>query len=432
MPTFEFQATNASGESVRGLEHGTSMDQVVMSLQRRGLVVTQLGLAGTSETIRPPVTTAVAENPAEQSEASTYQIPNPNYTPPADKRSYMATSVWGPMVGKVALKDLLFFFRRTATMLEAGVPFVQTLTTISGQSQSPKLKGIVREMRSDVESGRPISFAMQRYPEVFSSVMLSMVRAGEEGGFLDRALSDVADYLERDIQLRNLYRRITFFPKLQVVASIIIIVGANLIISSINASAQKLSSPLTTPSTWIWLTPLIVAIFLFLRVGLANPGVRYAWDTLISNLPFVGKIMKELAMARFGRAFGAMYRGGVPMTRAMQISADACGNEFLRSRMYPAVRTLETGAGITETLRSTQAFSPIVLDMVQTGETTGNLDQMLNKMSEFYEDEVQTKSTQLAYVVGVLLGLAVAVYIAFIVINFYTGYFSGIQSAAGE
>jgi type II secretory pathway component PulF len=259
-----------------------------------------------------------------------------------------------------------------------------------------------------------------------------MVRAGEEGGFLDRALSDVADYLDRDLQLRNLYKRITFYPKLQVGASIVIVIGANLIIASISSKAQQLSSPLTTPSTWFWLGPLIVILFLFLRVGLANPQIRYGWDTLLTNLPVFGKIMKELAMARFGRAFGAMYRSGVPMTRAMQISSDACGNEFLRARMYTAVKVLETGAGVTETLKSTQAFSPIVLDMVHTGETTGNLDQMLNKMSEFYEDEVQTKSTQLAYIVGVLLGLFVAIYIGYIVIGFYSGYFSGITNAVGE
>lgn len=431
MPTFEYQAVNEAGDSVRGLEFGTSLDVVISNLQKRGLSVTQVGLAGDqlpgSESL-PGASSTPQERPAREVTGT----PHLTTTEPKGERSYFATSVWGPMVGKVALKDLLFFFRRSSTMMEAAVPIVQTLSTMANQAKNPKFASIIHEMRTDVESGRPISFAMQRYPEVFNSVILSMVRAGEEGGFLSQAMADVADYLERDIQLRNLYKRITFFPKLQVGASIVIIIAANLIISSINAQSQQLSSPLTTPSTWAWLAPLIIVIFLFLRVGLANPQVRYAWDALISNLPVVGKTMRELAMARFGRAFGAMYKGGVPMTKAMKISADACGNEFLRARMYPAVQTLETGAGITETLRSTEAFSPIVLDMISTGETTGNLDHMLTKMSEFYEDEAATKSTQMAYFVGVVLGLAVAVYIGYIVINFYTGYFGGIQRAVAE
>jgi type II secretory pathway component PulF len=191
-----------------------------------------------------------------------------------------------------------------------------------------------------------------------------------------------------------------------------------------------LSSPLTTPSTWIWLGPLIILILLFRKVGLANPQIRYQWDQFTTKLPVFGQTMQELAMARFGRAFGAMTKSGVPLSAAMKISADACGNEYLRSLMYPAVDRLETGAGITETLKDTRAFSPIVLDMIATGETTGNLDLMLNKMSEFYEQEATTKSTQLAYLVGVVLGLCVAIYIGYIVINFYTGYFSGLQRAA--
>jgi type II secretory pathway component PulF len=427
MPTFEYQATNARGESVRGLEHAPTMDQVIGRLQQQGLNVTSIGIAAANTGVDSPMVRG-QENPAN----GPMSTGSREISPPLENRNYFQTSVWGPIAGQVPLKDLAFFFRRASTMLEAGVPFVQTLGTLSGQAKNPKLGTIVREMQRDVESGRPMSFAMQRYPEVFGAVSLSMVRAGEEGGFLDRALSDVADYLDRDLQLRNLYKRIIFYPKLQVGASIVIVIGANLIIASISSKAQQLSSPLTTPSTWFWLGPLIVILFLFLRVGLANPQIRYGWDTLLTNLPVFGKIMKELAMARFGRAFGAMYRSGVPMTRAMQISSDACGNEFLRARMYTAVKVLETGAGVTETLKSTQAFSPIVLDMVHTGETTGNLDQMLNKMSEFYEDEVQTKSTQLAYIVGVLLGLFVAIYIGYIVIGFYSGYFSGITNAVGE
>lgn len=434
MPTYEYVATEASGQAVRGLVHGATLEGAAASLAQQGLTVTHLTPAGGLD----PLTAGSVAESREVAREVAREVPGAvagvgfatEQDPVMLKRSAMATNVWGPLAGQVPLKDLLFFFRQGGTMLEAGVPIVQSMATLAGQSRSPKLATIVRELEKHVQEGRPISFGLQRYPEVFNTVILSIVRAGERGGFLDKALSQVADYLEREIALRNLYKRLTFYPKLQVWASIIIVIGANLIISSINSSAGQLSSPLTTPSTWIWLGPLIVAIFLFLRVGLAQPPVRYAWDTLISNLPYVGKLLRELAMARFGRAFGALYRAGVPITDAMKVSADACGNEYLRAKMYPAARVLETGAGVTETLRSTEAFSPIVLDMIATGEQTGSLDQMLNKMSEFYEDETATKSTQLAQVVGVVLGLLVAIYIGYVVINFYSGYFGNLQKAA--
>jgi type IV pilus assembly protein PilC/MSHA biogenesis protein MshG len=435
MPTFEYQATKSTGESTRGLQFGATLDQVLKDLADKGLNVTQIGVAAASGFPADPLATepVLTAAPTEVRAEGPFEIPTPSTVTEKDafsERSYAATSVWGPLVGQVPLKNLVFFFRQGGTMLHAGVPMVQAFNTLANQSKNPKLQGILREVSGHIEAGRPISFGLQRYPEVFNGVIISMLRAGEKGGFLDQAMSDIADYLERELEIRNLYKRLTFYPKIQVWASIVIVLAANAIIASVNASAGQLSSPLTTPSTWIWLGPLIILILLFRKVGLANPQIRYQWDQFTTKLPVFGQTMQELAMARFGRAFGAMTKSGVPLSAAMKISADACGNEYLRSLMYPAVDRLETGAGITETLKDTRAFSPIVLDMIATGETTGNLDLMLNKMSEFYEQEATTKSTQLAYLVGVVLGLCVAIYIGYIVINFYTGYFSGLQRAA--
>jgi len=421
MPTFQYQAVNAEGQAVNGVLFGTSLDAALGELSRQGLQVSNIGVAASPHdplNDAPPTSRAgVAEVVAER------------VIPSTEQRSYIATSVWGPLMGRVPLKDLAFFFRQASTMLNSGVPIVQSMNTLAGQTHTAKFREIVREIGAHVEAGRPMTAGMQRYPEVFTNIMVALTRAGEEGGFLDRALAQVADYLDREIALRNLYRRVTFMPKAQVFLSMLIIIVANAIINAVNPNAMKLTSPLTSWQTWLWLGPLCVAIFLFFRVGLANPAIKGRWDAFVSNIPYLGKILRELSMAKFGRAFGALYKGGVPVTRAIQLSADACGNEYLRAKIYPAVQTLETGAGITETLRSTGAFNPIVIDMVATGETTGNLDQMLNKMAEFYEDEAATKSTQLATVVGIFLGLCVAVYIAFIVINFYTGYFAGVFSA---
>lgn len=443
MPTFEYQAQGADGQVIRGQEFGASIDQVLSTLSSRGMKVVNIGVAqnlqdplagmnfGAAPAAVAPVA-AVQERPHTGYEATVPSVESnaPVYLGPStDERSYMQTAIWGPLVGQVPLPALQFFFRQGATMFEAGVPAVQALETLSGQSASGKLGGIIREIAEHVKAGRSISVGLQRYPEVFSPIIVSLIRAGEEGGFLASSMTVVADYLEKEIELRNLYKRVTFWPKLQVGISIVIIVGANLIIDSLGGK-EKLYSPLTNPVTWVWLGPLIVAAFLFFRVGLANPRIKYNWDLLILKVPYIGKTVQQVTMAKFGRAFGALYKGGVPLQKALTLSADSCGNEMLRERMYRAYRGLEGGAGITETLRSTNAFSPIVLDMVGTGEQTGNLDQMLNRVAEFYEDEAATRSVKTGQVVGALLTLLVAIYIGYIVINFWMNHYAGISSAA--
>ncbi len=437
MPTFEYKARTSDGNPVNGVVFGQSLDQVLKDLRGQGVDVTQIGLASGADL---PASGAAIQTPKEGVEkpaGGAYVYDGPGFESDdrrdeiTKNRSYVATSVVGPIAGKIALSRLAFFFRQLSTMVRAGVPIVQCLDTLSRQAGDPRLRKIISELREHANAGRPMSAGMQRYPEVFSPIMLSLVRSGEEAGFLDSSLGIVADYLDDEIEVRNIYRRVTFLPKLELVASVVIILGTNAIIASLGKTGG-LSSPLTTPSTWIWLGPLIVAIFLFLRVGLANPRVKYNWDLFVSLIPYIGGTNRQFAMARFGRAFGALYRGGVPINRALALSADACGNEYLRSKMYPAIRTLETGAGIAETLRSTKAFSPIVLDMIQTGETTGNLDQMLGNVADFYQDEGKTRATQTGYVVGVLVALCVMVYIGYIIITFYMGYYGNMMSGIGE
>lgn len=436
MPTFEYQAKGADGQVVSGVVFGLSLDHALKDLTTKGMQIEKIGVASNPNdplsnaayTVRsgPAPVESVSGQIAGRTSEGAHPEPVRIYGPSTEQRSYAATSVWGPLVGKVPLKSLGFFFRQSATMLNAGVPIVQSINTLATQAQSPKFAEILREMVGHVEVGRSLSDCMQRYPEVFTPVMLSLVRAGELGGFLDEALAYVADYIDREIALRNLYRRLTFYPKLQVAVSILIVLLTNVIIHSMGKSGG-LSSPLTEPIVWVFLTPIIIALFFFFRVGLANPRVKYNWDYFITKLPYIGTTYRQLTMAKFGRAFGALYRGGVALPKSLVLSADSCGNEYLRALMYPAFRSIEDGAGITETLKSTNAFSPIVLDMIATGETTGNLDQMLNKMAEFYEDEAATRSTQTAQIVGVVLGLLVAIYIGYVVITFWQGYASTVS-----
>jgi len=451
MPNFEYIASDQNGASQQGNIIGIDLPAALTDLGKRGLTVEKIQLA---QSVNDPLNvqhpSTVSTRPAAVQDQRTWvqnsserqvdidselnTIAGPLETdanPHEPKRSYMSTNVVGPVAGRASLVSLAFFFRQLGTMLQAGVPYVQCLDTLSTQSKDFRLRPVILECRQQVENGRPISAALQRYPESINAVVISLVRAGEEGGFLDKAILQVADYIDREIELRNLYRRLTFYPKLVFALTFIVIALANTIISMVAPGVNGLQSPFLF-STWVILISIGIGYWLFLRIGLSNFRIKRVYDQIVLKTPVIGKTMHQLAMARFGRAFGALYEGGVPISKAMKLSADACGNEELRARMYPYFDLMEKGGGVHETFRRTGAFSPIVLDMVGTGERTGNLDQMLTKVASYYEDEANTRQTILATAVGVVMLVLVAIYIGYIVIHFYSSYFSGIFSAAGS
>lgn len=419
MPIFEYSGLDPTGRPVSGEVYGANLEAAVANLTGRGFRVDHMAAQfGDPPPARP-----------EQPAAAPIGTPSIHESPsfaeqalPTDRRSVVATDILGPLVGKVSLASLTFFFRQLSAMLNAGVNPVEALDTLAGQCPSPKLREVIHEMSQFARAGRPMSESMQRYPEVFTPVVMSLVRAGEQGGFLDDVLGQISDYLDREIALRNLIRRATIYPKLVLAASIVIFIGANQVIKMLAPNSPiRLESPLTSLAVWLILGPLLIGLFLFLRVGLHNPRVRFNWDLFVSRIPMIGKTSREFAMAKFGRAFGALYRAGVPVHQAFRLAADACGNEYWRARMNPAFRELETGAPITETLAKTGAFTPIVMNMVATGERTGNLDETLLKMSEYYEGEAETRSIQMGWATGVVALLVVALYVGYLYIKNLSG-----------
>jgi type II secretory pathway component PulF len=406
-----------------GLIEGATLDGSATDLASKGLRVTQIGFH-IPQTI--PAASPDANPYSQPMPPRPVEVPSARFAPPTE-RSYVASSVVGPIIGKVPLENLAFFFRQAATMLKAGVGMVQSLNTLAGQSKNDRLSGILREVARNVEAGRPMTFVFQRYPEVFSPVIVSVIKAGEEGGFLDQSLATVADYIDQELELRNLYKRATFWPKVELAASVVVILAANAIIAGLNPSAKQIDAPLNHIAVWIVIVPIVVAIFLFFRVGLSNPQTRLQWDKFILCIPFLGNTLRQIAMARFGRSFAALYKAGVPLQRSLLLAADSCGNEDLRSKMYPAYRSLQEGGAITETLESTRAFSPIVMDMIRTGETTGNLDQMLVRSSDFYMEEAKVRQYQLGVVVGIFCLVVVAIYIGYVIVNAYMSMAGGVS-----
>jgi type II secretory pathway component PulF len=437
MPTFEYQAIDGSGTSVNGSAVGANLETVLSDLGRRGFTVERINVA---KVLNDPLADVahIPPRPTQAPSAARLETPRSEQPSsyqqayvPSGPRSYIQTNVVGPIVAKAALPAVGFFFRQLGTMLKAGVPIVQSLETLADQARDIRLKPIINDVRDFVKAGHPISEGLARHPETVSPVMLSLVRVGEEAGFLDEALSQISDYIDREIKLRNMYKRATFYPKLVLASSFIIIAVCNTIIASVAPGQKGLSSPLSL-LTWLFLGGAGLGIWLFLRIGLQNPNIKSNFDQFVLRIPVLGFTMHQLAMAKFGRAFGAMYKAGVPLNKSLPLAADACGNEYLRRRMYPSFRMVGEGRGIYETLASSGAFSRIVLDMVSTGEKTGNMEQMVTKVSEYYESEAETRQNALAMVTGVVIFLIVALYVGYMVVTFYSGLYSGVSQAGSD
>lgn len=414
MPVFEYRGMNAEGKPVTGHMIGDSLDMVSRRLTEQGMKVEQLGLAKDNFD-------AISETRTEASrgiDQVTKQVFGD--APPLDPRHRLQTDLLGPLVGGVPLKDLSFFFRQLGTMLNAGIEPRHALETLAGQSHGT-LRHVLFETRDHVAAGRPMSAGMQRYPEVFSPMMMGMIRAGEDGGFLADQCTRLADYIQRDVELRNVVRRETFYPKLVFFLSIFIISGANFIINALKPGAKGIDAP-----TLIWAVILGMALgaLFFGKVLLKNPAVKRPFDEFVLKLPYIGAMMHGFAMAMFGRAFGALYSAGMPLSRAMQLGADSCGNEAVRAKIYPVIHQLDEGVGIYETFARAGIFSPVVLDMVRAGEMTGSMNEMLIKVAEYYEDEGQTKARQSAALLGAVMIIILGIYVGYIVINFYTSFAS--------
>lgn len=413
MPVFEFQAIDQEGKPHKGVLHGSSLDVVAQQLAAKGWNIQNLQMAST-------VGDPLADQPMEP---RPIRPPSRTELPPPAGQVQMDTNAH--TVSGVKLEQLGFFFRQFGTMLNAGINPAQAFKTLAGQSTSPGLKAILLEMSFSVVEGRGVAEGFERYPHVFTPLMLSMVRTGEEGGFLSEQCNRIADYIQRDVELRNLIRRETAYPKMVLGASAVIIVGTNLFIKSMGKSGG-IGAPMML---WFTFLAFVVAGYIFFRYALRNHAILKGWNNFVLSLPVFGNISMGFAMAKFGRAFGALWNSGVPLSKATRLAADACGNEALRERMYPAADQLDSGHGVADTFMMTGAFSPMTLDMMRTGEATGNMNEMMEKVAEYYEDESTTKARQSALFLGVFSLLAVGAYVAYIVISFYTGYYGGLGGA---
>jgi type II secretory pathway component PulF len=349
-------------------------------------------------------------------------------------RAGTAASAGAPLFGGAPLKELALFFRQLATMLGAGVPIYQALDTLGNQRRHFRLRRAILDIRNAILAGERLSDAFDRHPAVFPPIIRAMIRVGESGGVLEQSLRQIADYLENELELRRLLSRVTFYPKLVLVLIIPILMAPRVVLGFLgHTGGSPLTDTLAGLVTQVLLT-LVVALaglWLAFRVAMRSQTFRWLWGLMSVSVPWLGFTLKQLALARFGRALSALYQAGLPLSQAVRIAADACGNEYLAGQLKPASSKIEAGVSITQSLRETRVLPQMVMDMVATGENTGELGFMMEKVAEFYEEEGKVRSHQAGYVFGVVVYLMVAIFVAVILISFYGSYFASIFSQGG-
>lgn len=331
-----------------------------------------------------------------------------------------------PVYSGVSVNDLAIFYRQLATAVRAGIPIHRALLSVAENTGKPRLRRVVQAVVADLNLGKPLVTAMSKHPHVFDELQLALIRAGEEGGLLDNMLERIADYLERDYKLRMKIRAGTFYPKVLLVAGIFIPKIPTLVIGGGLIPYLK--------ETVGWAGPFllgVLAVVAVMRLALQIEPFRDLYDSIKLLIPGIGGMIRQMAMARFSRAMAALFGAGVPLQRTIAISTLAAQNHYLTKRLRKAIPSVEHGQSISEAFRKTGVMPPLVLDMLRTGESTGSIETMMDKVAEYYEQETDVKSYQAVIALSVGVYLLIALWIASMIIGFWQGY-TGMGGTLGE
>ncbi len=333
---------------------------------------------------------------------------------------------------KVGLKDLAVFSRQFATMINAGLSLLRSLTILTEQTENKELARILGEVRNDIETGNSLSISMSKHPAVFPPLMVNMTKAGEVGGFLDSVLMQIAENYEAKVKLRGKVKSAMTYPIVVFVMAILAVVGMLMFIVPVfEAMFKDLGATLPLPTRFlVFLSGQMKVLLPLLIIGLIafsfvwkrikrDDKVRGFVDPLKLKAPVFGPLFQKIALARFARNLGTMLRSGVPILQSLDIVADTCGNIVLARAVRAVQESVRTGESITSPLREHSVFPPMVVQMMAVGEDTGALDTMLGKIAEFYDQEVESTTESLtalleplmiAFMGAIIGGMIVALY----------------------
>jgi type IV pilus assembly protein PilC len=403
MPVFTFSGKNAAGEKVTG-ERVAENKQVLASNLRR-------------ERIQP---VAIKEK---------------------GKEFVMPTFGTG---GKVKTKDIAIFFRQFSVMIDAGLPLVQCLEILAANQESQSFQKALTGVRTTVEGGSTLGNAMRGYPKIFDELVTNMVDAGETGGILDTILQRLATYVEKAVKLRAAVRSALIYP-VSVITIAVLIVGLLLwkVVPIFANLFVGLGAELPLPtrivigisnfigSFW-WMVPIfVIAVFFGVKALRSDPRGRYMTDNFLLHLPIIGMLLRKIAVARFTRTLGTLITSGVPILEGLNITARTSGNRVVEEALYKVRKSIEEGRTIVDPLRESNVFPNMVTQMIGVGEATGAMDAMLQKIADFYEDEVDAATKDLLTLLEPIMIVLLGIMIGGVVISLYLPLFSMVAKLAG-
>ena len=392
MATFSFKAVDLAGSPQTGVLDGVSRQAVTEELKGRGLRVMAL----------------------------------------EEKKSGLQMEIsLGPK--RVKAQELTVMTRQLATMISSGMTLLRTFYVLEDQIENQKLRETVAAVREDIESGANFSDALEKHPKVFSPLYVAMVRAGEAGGVLEESLDRVADQLEKDDALRRQVKSAMAYPTVVLVFALCVLLGLIAFIVPVFVNVFKdfggelpmitkltvNASKIVTGQWYLLLAAGVGSVVGFKKWKSSSWG-RPQWDQLRLRIPFkIGVTVQKIALARWSRTFSALYSAGVPIMHAIEVTGQTAGNTAVDRAMADVIESVKSGGSIAAPLREAPIFPAMVAQMIAVGEETGNLDTMLSKVADFYEDEVAAAVKALTSILEPVMIILVGGITGFIVIAMY-------------
>jgi type IV pilus assembly protein PilC len=390
MSTYAFRAVDVTGAPARGEVEAESKQAVTDQLKSRGLIVLDVSEAGSAD-------------------------------------------ISIGFLKRVKARDLTVMTRQMATMVSSGMTILRALYVLESQTESEVLAQTLVKVRKDVEAGLALSDALERHPKVFGPLYVAMVRSGETGGVLESSLLRTADQLEKEDALRRQVKAAMIYPSVIISFAMIILLALVAFVVPVFAKVFKEFGgnlpPLTKVTvgashivTSYWYMMFLVTggvIFAFLRWKSSEWG-RPQWDAFRLRIPFkIGDVVQKVSLARWSRTFAALNSAGVPILQAIEITGTTAGNAVVERAMGAVTESVKRGGSIHEPLKESPVFPGMVVSMVGVGEETGALDSMLNKIADFYEDEVEAAVKALTSILEPVMIVLVGGIVGFIVISMY-------------
>ncbi len=339
--------------------------------------------------------------------------------------------------GRISAKDLALFTKQFSVMLDAGLPLIQCLELLAEQQEKPLFKSILHQIREDVEAGATLADAMRRHPKAFNNLFVNMIAAGEAGGVLDVILRRLTSFIEKEVKLKRSVISASVYPSIITLVAVVIVFIIMVYVVPVFASLfEGLNAPLPALTRFVMgvsdyavalsipIVVLAVVGALGLRYAYSTPEGKLAIDGILLRLPLVGIVLKKIAIARFSLTLSTLLSSGIPLLEALEITANTAGNSVIENALLQVRKEVAEGKTLVDPLRRTKLFPSMVNQIVNVGEQTGELDQMLEKLAVYYEEESDAAISNLMTMIEPVLIVFLGIVIGGIVISMYLPIFT--------